>query len=292
MKRTITAIVIGLITQLSAYPQYSEEYVEFKHPIEVKLSSSPSNVFKSYKSMKDKVYCTITKDEKVKVIGFGRAMYKVETANCKGYISRIHMPKTGIIKNATDYAIEQAEESKRIAKAKRVEEYKRRNDSLKKVAVELKKLDSIQRIANATRLKNECQYETNEKDEFTGKTRKYTEFYKLKPLGELDIQFRRYGGEQFVIFRTYQDLGCASPYSNSRSFVSVKLENNEIVKFYHRGDIDCGNFRLAGRLTAADKTKLLRSPIKIIRLSGTEYYHDVENVEWNDIFIDKIKCIK
>ncbi|WP_421803845.1 hypothetical protein [Flagellimonas sp.] len=144
--------------------------------------------------------------------------------------------------------------------------------------------------------KSSCQYARNEKDEFTGKLHRYTEKYCIEQdpgnsIGEFCIQLRRIGNNDYVIFEHFIDLGCASSYITNKSVVLVKLENEDIVKFYHSGKTDCGSFRLIGRLTEGDKNRLKKSPISIIRLEGTDSYFDVEDIVYKDMFIDKIDCL-
>ncbi|CAM1370589.1 conserved exported hypothetical protein [Tenacibaculum litopenaei] len=169
---------------------------------------------------------------------------------------------------------------------------------------EKSRLDSISRIekmeAEALRKKsiiNECHYYKNERDEFTGVYNKYTDTYNLDDFstsayGEVRIELRKIDNSKFIWFHLNQDLGCAVSYRNRRSFVKVKLKNNQIVSFYHFGDTDCGDFSIVAKLTNSDISKLKKSPIKSIRFSGTKYYHDVKMVTWDTFFIDKLDCIK
>ncbi len=143
---------------------------------------------------------------------------------------------------------------------------------------------------------NECTYDLKEVDEFTGILRKNTILYDLDGYGvyngELKIQLRRYGSSKYIRIKSFHDLGCTSSYSSNKSTVKFKLENGDIVTFYHSDDIDCGNFDLLGKLTQNDIIRLKKSPIKTVRLSGTDYYHDFKSVKWNNFFIDKLDCIK
>lgn len=142
--------------------------------------------------------------------------------------------------------------------------------------------------------KNTCHFIKNEIDEFNGIKRIVTDFYKVSEHNKnvLNISLRRYGNQKTVVFESLLDLGCASPYSNDKSYVKVKLENGTIVTVYHRDDINCGNFILVGILTNNDIIKLKQSPIKTIRLSGTKYYNDIKDIEFKDFFIKKLECIK
>ncbi|MFL0093635.1 hypothetical protein R5N98_02875 [Tenacibaculum maritimum] len=166
------------------------------------------------------------------------------------------------------------------------------------------RLDSINRLQKieSEKLKqksiiNKCHYYKNQKDEFTGDYKKYTETYNLDDFstsiyGEVRIELRKLNNSKFVWFHLNQDLGCAVSYKNKRSFVKIKLKNNQIVSFYHFGDTDCGDFSIVANLTNSDISKLKKSPIKSIRFNGTEYYHDIKTVIWDTFFIDKLDCIK
>jgi hypothetical protein len=145
-------------------------------------------------------------------------------------------------------------------------------------------------------IKSDCKYSKNEVDEFSGIKKIYTEMYNLNhpsySIGEINIELQKNGSSKYIWFHTNNDLGCSSSYDNNKSYVKVKLENGVIVTFYHIGKTDCSDFSLFAKLTSTDILKLKKSPIKSIRLSGTDYYHDVKSVEWKTFFIDKIDCIK
>jgi hypothetical protein len=167
----------------------------------------------------------------------------------------------------------------------------RREDSILKLKIaknkELKLIEFI----------NNCQYSKNEIDEFDGIRKKITTKYYLDSeagmkTGSMSVQLSRIGNSSYIIFEHFVDLGCTSPYDSNKSFVKFKLENNDIVSFYHRGDIDCVNFRLIGLLTTNDMQRLSKSPIALIRLEGTESSFDIEDVLYRNIFIDKLKCIQ
>lgn len=145
-------------------------------------------------------------------------------------------------------------------------------------------------------ISKKCHYYKNEIDEFNGTKKIITEIYGLDDYNtgeyrQIGVGLQKVGNEKFIRFYSRKDLGCASSYKNDRSFVKVKLENNQIVSFYHFGDTDCGDFSIIARLTQSDILKLKKSPIKSIRLSGTKYYHDIKKVEWKTFFIDKLNCI-
>lgn len=142
---------------------------------------------------------------------------------------------------------------------------------------------------------NDCSYYTNEIDEFTGKKVIKTKFSSLnsykskKPL--IEIMLRNINNKKSIIFATNKDLGCAIPYKKNRSFVKVKLVNDEIVSFFHGGNVDCGDFTVIARLTENDIKKLKQSPIKTIRFSGKKSYYDAKEVDRPNFFIENLGCI-
>jgi hypothetical protein len=73
--------------------------------------------------------------------------------------------------------------------------------------------------------------------------------------------------------------------------VKVTLENNDVITFHHSWDLDCGDFSLKGSLSNANMEKLQKSPIKSIVLHGTKANKEIENLEYKEFFMDKLKCI-
>ncbi len=170
--------------------------------------------------------------------------------------------------------------------------FKEKIDSLRNVQFliaekekEKEKLEQ-QEIENKT-----CDYEKNEKDPFDNIFKKYTIFYEVAGYS-LRFQLRKYNSEFYLVAKSYLDLGCSSPYANDRSYMKIKLLNDKVLTFYHRGDIDCSGFRIFARITNNEIHSLKQSPIKSVRLSGTDYYNDIENVDFKNFFIDKLKCIE
>ena len=77
---------------------------------------------------------------------------------------------------------------------------------------------------------SDCNYDVNEIDQFNGKSKLYTKRYRVNDL-ELKIQFVKINSLRYVSFNTMSDLGCSSPYSNNRSYVTILLENKDKIKF-------------------------------------------------------------
>jgi hypothetical protein len=93
-------------------------------------------------------------------------------------------------------------------------------------------------------------------------------------------------GQKEVVFSSI-DLGCTDPGS---SFVKVMLENEDVLTFYHSRKLDCGDFELWGKISNVEINRLKKSPIKAIRMYGTEYHHTITDFEWSTFFIDQLKC--
>lgn len=110
-------------------------------------------------------------------------------------------------------------------------------------------------------------------------------------IDDLRIVLGNDNGTKIFSIGPIHDLGCTSPLNHNKSSAKIKLENGEIVTFYHSGQLDCRKFGLDGIISPTDYTKLMESPIKTIRLQGTERYHDYDFIVYKDILIDKLKCI-
>ncbi len=137
---------------------------------------------------------------------------------------------------------------------------------------------------------SDCKYWKNEVDEFTGDVKKYT---KSQRIGKskyyyLNMELRRFDDSYLIFARYTGDLGCVS----SDSYIMVKLENGETIKLINFGDIDCGdNAPMYFDLSKENFNKLINSPVDKIRVSGTEYYADIDMLK-PKFFIDYLKCIE
>ena len=123
-----------------------------------------------------------------------------------------------------------------------------------------------------------------------------TDYYDLnKYTSKKDIIFislRNINKRKSVVITLTRDLGCSVSFKGKRSSVKIKLENDVVVTFYHSGNTDCGDFTVIGSLTKNDIAKLKDSPIKVIRFTGTDYYHDSKDIVWKTFFQEKLDCIK
>ena len=186
---------------------------------------------------------------------------------------------------------------------------KRKKDSLLEVMLlkEKRKKDSLDLIQYKLlrkeyedELKNDCRYNLNTIDEFDDIRKKYTEIYNLisfssseyRVEGDLEIQLIKRNDEKYIRFFSNRDLGCTVDFGKNRSWVKIKLENNKIISFYKFDSTDCESFKIMANITQSDILNLKKSPIKMVRLNGVDYYHDIKKIKWKTFFIDKLDCIK
>lgn len=171
---------------------------------------------------------------------------------------------------------------------KDLEKLKKDREKLKETALlKLKKEEE-----NKQKERRICNYLKNEIDEFTSKEVKKTNWHNIKSERDnIYIMLRSINNMKSIGFWLNRNLGCASSYDNNKSNIKIKLENNTIVTFYHYTNLDCSDFTLFGRLTKNDIIKLKSSPIKTIRFSGTDYYHDSKNIVDKNFFINQLDCI-
>lgn len=160
----------------------------------------------------------------------------------------------------------------------------------------------VKKEINETPISNvnlsDCKYLKNEVDEFTGDRKLITKpqrIGKKKPerIGRgvteyLNMYLSRINDNYYISAIYTGDLGCVS----SNSFIIIKLINEKTIKLFHKGEIECGdNLVMLFHLEEEDYNSLLQSYVDKIRVSGTEYYADIEMVKPN-FFIDFLKCIE
>jgi hypothetical protein len=140
--------------------------------------------------------------------------------------------------------------------------------------------------------KNGCLYWKNDVDEFTGDIKKYTI---SKNIGYNDIsenltfELRKVNSSRYIFGKYTGDLGCIS-YD---SYIMIKLQNGDIIKMIHIGNVDCGsNSPMYFKINDSDYEKLLNSPMASIRISGTEFYTDIKTITFPNYFINELNCIK
>ncbi|GGK25707.1 hypothetical protein GCM10007962_19960 [Yeosuana aromativorans] len=138
-------------------------------------------------------------------------------------------------------------------------------------------------------LRNTCHYVMNEIDIFDNVRIIRTEPYKINT--SLTAELYKRGNSKQVFFNLSQDLGCASYLPSNRSYVKVTLENNQVVTFFHSWNIDCGNFRFKGVMSNSQINILQKSPIKSISLNGTKHSVYIEQIDYKEFFMDKLKCL-
>jgi len=279
--------------------------ISFGQNLNIPTKSISVGYFQSIPSINANSLCKYKKNKQIIITGVGsKDWWFGKTDDCEGWIYAMSI----IINKEMLDALEQdklrleKEENKRLEERIKAEKLKqihtqfekRKSDSIKAIEDEVKRNKIIQKREKAKLKKQDlidnCHYDRNEIDEFDNIKFMQTEYYFVSP--KLLISLSKVGNSKYVYFGLDSDLGCASPYNNDRSYVKVKLENNDILTFYHSGDIDCAEFTLKGKLSNSEILRLKSSPIKTIRLQGTKYYHDEINFDFDDFFIKKLKCIK
>ena len=194
------------------------------------------------------------------------------------------------LKKLTDEPVQTEAEKERlryIAERQRLVELKYKNELNK-----LKKADSLKRIQDSlARLafRNKCHYQMNEIDPYYKVKIIRTEKYKIND--SLTIELYKNGNKRDVFITYMGNLGCASYLTSNKSYAQIRLENNEVVTIYHTWNIDCDNFKLRGSLSQSSISKLKNSPVQSIKLKGTKSSYLVNNIDYTEIFKDKLSCI-
>lgn len=227
---------------------------------------------------------------------FENKTYKIKFKKWVGYVSsedvflndqlKSTLEKDEKIKEPelkSDVAIIQ--EPNKVIEAEKIEKEIAKVIDDKNIAENTKKADSINKRA----LKNDCYYLINEINDYDHVELVRTDNYKVN--NNLRIELYRKNNKKYVFFNYQGSLGCASFYSDNRSFVKVTLENNDVITFHHSWYMDCGDFSLKGSLSNSNMEKLQKSPIKSMVLHGTKASKEIENLEYKEFFIDKLKCI-
>ena len=143
----------------------------------------------------------------------------------------------------------------------------------------------------------DCELNLDRKDELTGKVEKETFLKELDfkfsddVYGKLSVKITRYGSQKYLVFYSDTNLGCISPHKDDLSKVYIKLENDDILTFNHCGLLDCGDTYLKGRLLESEIIRLKKSPIKYIKIIGTQYYEEIWCDKNKDYFIKNLDCI-
>ncbi|MBU2951329.1 hypothetical protein KO493_11535 [Tamlana agarivorans] len=138
--------------------------------------------------------------------------------------------------------------------------------------------------------KDSCSFVINDFDTFYNVQTIRTEAYVLS--GDLTVELYRQGRKINVFFNSDEDLGCVSYFSHNRSSVKVTLESGRKIAFYHSWDMECGRFSFKGNLSKSQMSALKASPVQSITLKGTKGRFEITNVDYNNFFMDKLKCIE
>lgn len=254
-------------------PNYliSQDYAAFEKPIVTTVLGNHSFFDKEGKE------CILESKSEIEILGRGYYKYKgkywIKTKDCSGFISFAWFFAGAEFREQDNKAARLIYELKN---AKALKEIKEEKEASLKAEKEKEFI-----------LKNECAYTINEVDIFDKVKIVRTSAKWI--VGGLHIELYSKGGKKKVIFSAI-DLGCTSPYKNNRSWVKVMLENDDVITFYHSGNLDCGGFELWGNISNSEIARLKQSPVKAIKMEGTEYNHTITDLDWPTFFIDQLKC--
>ena len=162
---------------------------------------------------------------------------------------------------------------------------------------EQKKQDSIANLNKNNpeslediKFRNTCHYLINEYDDFNKRYLKITDKYEINET--LNIELIKEGSSKKVHINFSKNLGCVDYVPNTRSSVRITLENTQVIILYHSGSLDCNDFSLKAELSESKINQLRNSPIKSFNLRGTKGSVTISDIDYNNFFIDKLKCIE
>jgi len=252
----------------------AQDYLPFEEPVTAKINGEHS--FLNEKGEKS----LLKSNAEIIILGRGidkfGGKYWIENENGSGFISFAWFSST------KDFRVQDNKLEGLVNELKKTKEKEVEIKIAKEKEAELKVKE--EKIEN---LKNDCNYYTNEVDIFD-KVR----IIRTSPKEIADylrVGFYAKGNRKEVVFHAI-GLGCTSSYENNRSWVKVMLENNDVVTFYHSGQLDCGSFELWGNISNSEIIRLKKSPIKAIKLEGTKYNQTITDFHWPTFFIDQLKC--
>ena len=117
----------------------------------------------------------------------------------------------------------------------------------------------------------------NEVDEFTGQTKKVTEYYKVGKGNGYNlklsvVQLSDGKASTFgMYFQTNGDLGCSGSVDE---YVILKFTDGTTVKYKGIGDVDCTDYATSTFIVNIEDFK--DKTVEKIRLRRSEYYNDYE----------------
>jgi hypothetical protein len=298
MKRLIILLLIVCFHQVKS--QNKELNIATKFIENGDLFINPElniNVFSHFEKNRI-VLVQFKKEEKCLLLEyFGDKVYKIKYKKWIGYISSDFIFLNNQLKSTLEKeeSIQEKELKSEIAiiqKPDEVVQVKNIEKVIEKVnndTITTDDFNNAKETISETTLKTDCHYLINEIDSYENIELIKTDNYWVN--NDLRIELYKKGNKKYVFFNYQGNLGCASLYTDNRSFVKVILENDNVITFYHTWDIDCGDFSLKGILSNSNMQKLQDSPIKSILLHGTKGNMEIENLEYKEFFIDKLKCL-
>jgi len=264
MQKPLLQLFIFLLLSSNLFAQ---EYAAFDKPIECLIIGNRS--FKNENGQE----CTLESKTVVEILGRGynknKGKYYFKNEQCSGFLSYAWLT-TG-------------------------EGFREQDQKANAIIYELKNAQALKELEQERQAKKER--EEKQKHECAFTTNEVDVFDKVKIIRTsaqwiadgLHITLYARGTKKEVIFSAI-DLGCTSSYKNNRSWVKVMLENNDVLTFYHSRELDCGSFELWGNISNSEIIRLKESPIKAIKMEGTEYNHTITEFDWPTFFIDQLKC--
>lgn len=306
--RDLVSILI-ILTSFVFYNQASAQNNQFNESQELNIQTK----FSQYGSLFENpnpnspLKTQFNKGQKCLVLAYyGNGNYKIKYKRVIGFVASEFLKINDEMKDAVARYNEaiylkrksdsiEIEKKKEINAEKKLKEAEQKelNAELVIEKEEKLKVDNIQSVKdsiNNLKYRTNCHYQLNEIDNVSNKIILRTDKYEVG--NKISMELYKDGNNKQV-FINYSDnnLGCVSYFSNNRSFAKIRLENNEIITIYHTWNMDCVSFSLRGVLTNSAISKLENAPIKSIVLQGTKEFVVIENIEYKEFFIDKLKCI-
>ena len=244
--KNLLIVLLLILAGKNVYSQSEFIQVNTQEVLNIETKALMNGYFQTLPSIKGKSLCMYKKNKSLIITKVGNEdWWYGKTKDCEGWISS----KTLVINEEMREALEKdklileneikarREVRLREEKEKRIEKLnnERIRDSMTalKQKMKLNKLikqkekDSLAKLD----LRNNCHYERNGIDEFEKIKIIKTKYYFVSE--DLVIALSKIGNNRIVYFGLDGDLGCASPYKNDQSLVKVKLENEDIITFYH-----------------------------------------------------------
>lgn len=138
---------------------------------------------------------------------------------------------------------------------------------------------------------SDCDYWKDEVDEFTNEVKRYTRSRNMAKSEDdsfFSLGLRKMNTTRLIYSKFEGNLGCMT----NESKMLVKLENDVILEFVNFAPEECGeNATMAFNLEDEAIKALRETPIKVIRINGSEGYTDLKVID-AEYFIKTLKCVE